>query len=275
MWQTLERKARFISQVMRNDAVARDVDDVDDSVLSFAEVKALASGNPLILEQAGVQSDLAKYERLQFAHDEEQRQMAAGVERHHASAAAARLRVEVIEQAIAQRQDTSGDRFAIVVDSKTYDRRPEAATVLRAKAEDVFADLVNPPGADWKVDHGEIGELGGFRISLRGYRIDVTKEAVFRIEIPNLRPEREVKITVDEMANNVNIVQRLEALLRKLDRDLTTEQEQAEERAAKETLMKHYAKRRKSADIKAAEHLGRLVHGRSDEPGRDRPGPYL
>jgi len=44
--QTCERKAGFIDQVMRGDVVGRDLDDVGDAVLSYAEVKALATATP-------------------------------------------------------------------------------------------------------------------------------------------------------------------------------------------------------------------------------------
>ncbi|MEP7112203.1 MAG: helicase-related protein, partial [Ilumatobacteraceae bacterium] len=64
MWQTLERKARFISQVMSpaspSDA-ARSVEDLDSEVvLSYAEIKAVATGNPLIREQAEVSSEVVR-----------------------------------------------------------------------------------------------------------------------------------------------------------------------------------------------------------------------
>ncbi len=46
MWQTLETKARFISQVMSGDTTVRRIEDLDSPALSYAEVKAIASGNP-------------------------------------------------------------------------------------------------------------------------------------------------------------------------------------------------------------------------------------
>ena len=50
-WQTVERKARFINQVMRGRLDVREIEDIGENTLCFAEVKALASGDPLILEQ--------------------------------------------------------------------------------------------------------------------------------------------------------------------------------------------------------------------------------
>jgi hypothetical protein len=51
MWQTLETKARFIAQVMKGDQGIRSLEDVELAALSYAEVKALASGNPLVIEK--------------------------------------------------------------------------------------------------------------------------------------------------------------------------------------------------------------------------------
>ena len=69
MWGTVERKAAFIAQVTRGDSeLARQLDDVGEASLSYGEVKALATGNPLIMEKAGVDSEVAKLERIAHAH---------------------------------------------------------------------------------------------------------------------------------------------------------------------------------------------------------------
>jgi hypothetical protein len=64
MWQTLETKARFIAQVMKGDKGIRSLEDVELAALSYAEVKALASGNPLVIEKAGVDAEVAKLSTL-------------------------------------------------------------------------------------------------------------------------------------------------------------------------------------------------------------------
>jgi hypothetical protein len=64
MWQALETKARFIAQVMSGDKGLRSIEDVELAALSYAEVKALASGNPLVIEKAGVDADVAKLSTL-------------------------------------------------------------------------------------------------------------------------------------------------------------------------------------------------------------------
>lgn len=64
IWQTLETKATFIAQVMEGQADVRVVEDVDVAALSYAEVKALASGNPIVIEKAGVDNEVAKLSLL-------------------------------------------------------------------------------------------------------------------------------------------------------------------------------------------------------------------
>ncbi len=64
MWQALETKARFIAQVMSGDKGLRSIEDVELAALSYAEVKALASGNPLVIEKAGVDAEVAKLSTL-------------------------------------------------------------------------------------------------------------------------------------------------------------------------------------------------------------------
>ncbi len=64
LWQTLETKARFIAQVMKGDKGIRSLEDVELATLSYAEVKALASGNPLVIKKAGVDAEVAKLSTL-------------------------------------------------------------------------------------------------------------------------------------------------------------------------------------------------------------------
>ena len=73
MWQTLERKAGFIAQVMEHTGEARTVEDVTSQALSFAEVKALASGNPIVIEKAGVDAQVARLVALKSVHMNDRR----------------------------------------------------------------------------------------------------------------------------------------------------------------------------------------------------------
>ncbi|MCI0392136.1 MAG: hypothetical protein MOB07_25680 [Acidobacteria bacterium] len=63
-WQLLENKSRFISQVMRGETPARVAEDVDLAVLTASQIKAIASGNPLVLEKVGLETELTRLDRL-------------------------------------------------------------------------------------------------------------------------------------------------------------------------------------------------------------------
>ena len=83
MWQTLETKAKFISQVMSGDMTIRRIEDLDSTALTYAEVKAIASGNPLVIEKAQVDAELMKLTRLRSAHAEEQYRIRANLRHSH------------------------------------------------------------------------------------------------------------------------------------------------------------------------------------------------
>lgn len=70
-WQLLETKQRFISQIMSGEATMRDGRDIDDTVLNYAEVKALAVGNPKIKRRVEVCNELDKYRILHRDYMEE------------------------------------------------------------------------------------------------------------------------------------------------------------------------------------------------------------
>ena len=81
LWQTVERKARFIGQVMRGSLDVREIEDVGETALSYSEVKALATGDPRILEKARIDAELTRLERLERSHGRNQRPV-----RHHPKA---------------------------------------------------------------------------------------------------------------------------------------------------------------------------------------------
>lgn len=156
IWQTLETKARFIAQVMQGDTGMRSAEDVELAALSYAEVKALASGNPLVLEKAGVDTELAKLTLLKSQWEQQQwrnKQELAGLP----------LRIETIRQRIAAieadlkiRQDVSGIRFAIEIEGMRYTDRTEAGKALLHAAH----------GARYGSER-VIGRLAGFSIAVK------------------------------------------------------------------------------------------------------------
>ena len=158
MWQTLETKAKFIAQVMSGDMTIRRLEDLDSAALTYAEVKAIASGNPLVIEKAQVDAELIRLTRLRSAHAEEQYRIRTNLRRSHEDAETFTARLANLRQDIAARQDTSGDKFTIELDGQTLDNRGIAGEVIVRRAEKVknrFGDDVR------------IGRFAGFDLFLR------------------------------------------------------------------------------------------------------------
>ncbi|MDQ6840511.1 MAG: helicase, partial [Actinomycetota bacterium] len=133
MWQTLERKAGFIAQVMTGQATGRDIEDVGEQALSFAEVKALASGDPLVLERAGVQAEVTRLSRAENAHRADQSNLARLVRSHGESAEINERHAEQFTAAAARVQPVNGERFTATIGEHTYGTRADAGAALRTR----------------------------------------------------------------------------------------------------------------------------------------------
>ena len=132
MWGTVERKATFIAQVTRGDReLARHIDDVGETSLSYGEVKALATGNPLIMEKAGVDSEVAKLERLAHGHAAEQRRLAKTIAASGPTIERLERTIAKIERALERRTDVSGEAFRATITGVTTDKRVEAGERIK------------------------------------------------------------------------------------------------------------------------------------------------
>lgn len=158
MWQTLETKAKFIAQVMSGDMTIRRLEDLDSAALTYAEVKAIASGNPLVIEKAQVDAELMRLTRLRSAHAEEQYRIRSNLRRSHEDAEVFSTRLTNLRQDIAIRQDTAGDKFTIELDGQETSNRGIAGELILRRAE----KLKNRFG-----DDVSIGRFAGFDLVLR------------------------------------------------------------------------------------------------------------
>ena len=93
MWQTLETKAAFIEQIYEGDDV-RTIEDVSSASLSCAEVKALASGNPLVIEKAGIDNEVAKLCSLKTSWSDSQYKMKRDLAMQESYIASLNLRIQ-------------------------------------------------------------------------------------------------------------------------------------------------------------------------------------
>ncbi len=158
MWQTLETKAKFIAQVMTGDMTIRRVEDLDSAALTYAEVKAIASGNPLVIEKAQVDAELMRLTRLRSAHAEEQYRIRSNLRHARDDAESSTARLTNLRLDIGAREDTSGDNFRIELDGEVVTNRGIAGELLIRRAE----KLKGRGGDDVRV-----GKFAGFDLFVR------------------------------------------------------------------------------------------------------------
>lgn len=165
LWDILERKQKFINQVMNGEDVGNEIEDTGEVTLSAAEVKAVASDNPLIMEQVALEKEISKLQSLQQAHQ-------AGVSRAHEKMTADRRNIAVLEVLIAagqkdlqNRKDTYSDdqKFSIQIGKNTFTDKKDAgiALVAAAQAQAVEGEYTN------------IGQFAGFTL-----RVLKTREGI-------------------------------------------------------------------------------------------------
>ncbi len=165
VWENVQRKATFIDQVMRGDVVGRSIDDIGDAALSYAEIKALATGNPLAMERAGVASDLVRLERQLAAHNRDQGALVRSQSTSQRRADHLRATAASYRAVDARRHPTAGERFAMVVAGARYDKRPDAGAALQEELTVRLDRLALGARAATVV-----GQLGGIDVELSATR---------------------------------------------------------------------------------------------------------
>jgi len=159
MWQTLETKCRFIAQVMTGDATVRRAEDVDSAALTYAEVKAIASGNPLVIEKATIDAEVMRLTRLKRQHTESLYQMRYRIKRLGDTTQILEREIANIREDLRTRMSTRGDNFSMTVKNETFIDRVKAgrALVFTAAAVKLFESTK------------QIGRIAGFPISVERF----------------------------------------------------------------------------------------------------------
>ena len=146
LWQTLETKAKFIGQVMTGESDLRRIEDVDGTALTYAEVKAIASGNPMVIEKARIDAEIARLSRLHSEHQETNYKLRSRV--RHLTDELPRLeqRLEAVRRDLTTRQDTSGDKFVMLLEGQEVRDRGLAGELLLRRAERLHGTRKIPEG---------------------------------------------------------------------------------------------------------------------------------
>ena len=160
LFQTLENKQRFISQIMTSKSPVRSCDDVDEQALSYAEIKALCAGNPLIKEKMDLDVQVAKLKVLKADHQSQKFRLEdklltkfpADIQETNAYLAGVKADAEV---AAAHPQEKEGF-CGIIIKGVTYNEKKTAGERLLLACSEL-------PNSEEKV----IGSYRGFELSLR------------------------------------------------------------------------------------------------------------
>ncbi len=136
----------------------RRLEDLDSAALTYAEVKAIASGNPLVIEKAQVDAELIRLTRLRSAHAEEQYRIRTNLRRSHEDTEIFTARLANLRQDLGGRQDTSGDKFRIELDGQESNNRGIAGELIMRRAEKLKARF----GEDVR-----LGKFAGFDLFMR------------------------------------------------------------------------------------------------------------
>ncbi|UPK40836.1 N-6 DNA methylase (plasmid) [Bradyrhizobium sp. 186] len=163
MWQNNERKARFIAAALSGDTSIRRLEDMGESQANqFAMAKAIASGDPRLMQKAGLEADIARLERLRAAHIDDQHAVRRQMRDAERDIELSIRRVGEIGRDIERRIPTAGDAFTMAV---TGDPHVERKLAGRALMKETLT-LV-------QLQHeGEtvIASIGGFDIKFSGER---------------------------------------------------------------------------------------------------------
>ncbi|MCY6356200.1 helicase-related protein [Clostridium sp. ZS2-4] len=157
LWQIVEQKQKFISQIMTSKSVARNCEDVDETVLSYAEVKALATGNPLIKEKMDIDNEVSRLRVLKSAYDNQKYTMQDNFTfKYPKLISEAKRQLEYIIKDINRRDMNIINNFIITINGKVFDEREKAGTMLEALSSKI------PKGKEL-----HIGTFRGFDLILR------------------------------------------------------------------------------------------------------------
>ena len=192
-WQTVENKQKFISQVVTGKSPARTCDDIDDAALSYAEVKALAAGDPEIKERMELEVDVNKLTVLRSAYQNDQYKLQDDVNKNIPDSI-----VKKEKMLAALRQDSSvfrantaqadGETFRMEIGGTAYTAKDKAGaallTLLDAERKKISNNL------NGKLSYDELRPVGsycGFRLELErsatdDLRIRICGETIRKVE---------------------------------------------------------------------------------------------
>ena len=213
MWQILENKQKFISQIMTSKSPVRACEDVDDTALSYAEIKALATGNPYIKEKMDLDVQVSKLKLLKANHTSQIYRLESDIAKNfpvQISALKERIAGMQVDSQVVKSVDLQdNDTFAMTVGNVLYEDKKEAGEALIAAC----AGLKNVSTG------GKVGEYHGFTLSAsynmfsNAFELTIKGKCSYKLEIGK-----------DPIGN----IQRIHNTLSSIDRKLTESEQKLE-----------------------------------------------
>lgn len=157
-WSVVENKQRFISQVMTSKAVSRSCDDIDEVTFQYAEIKAVATGNPLIKEKMQIDNDVQRLRLLKSSYDSQRYQHQDNfMVRLPKLIAAAEEKLSGVKADVKLRDKMAYDQslFHLAVGISNYEEREPAGRALLSAINSAKTGTTT-----------EIGEYKGFKIKI-------------------------------------------------------------------------------------------------------------
>lgn len=159
-WQLIENKQKFIGQIMTSKSPVRSCEDIDEAALSYAEVKALATGNPYIKEKMDLDIQVSKLKLLKANHTSQRYRLEDNIAKHYPmQITALKERLEGYRadiQTYAAHKPVDKDAFSMKIGNRTYTDKKEASAALI----DMCRSAKQPNMAV------TIGEYQGFKMSV-------------------------------------------------------------------------------------------------------------
>ena len=226
MWQTLETKARFIQQVMRGETSVRSAEDLESGALTYAEIKAIASGNPAVVEKIKIDTEIRKLDQLRAVHANQQRHIRWEIRDLPRQITDAKQHLANIEADVVTRNASETSEFSMTVGNRVFSgksAREEAAKTLTFAVLSWRDDQTTQPRGDFRgFEILSRGRSGGFGMLQEDERL------------PELFVRGRAKYSANLNATNpIGTVQSIEHTLRNFER-LATEQQNRVTRIEKE-----------------------------------------
>ena len=159
-WQLIENKQKFIGQIMTSKSPVRSCEDVDEAALSYAEVKALATGNPYIKEKMDLDIQVSKLKLMKANHTSQKYRLEDNITQHYPHQIAIfKERIEGFTadmEKYAKNKPEDKEQFFMQVGGKPYTDKKEAGTAIIAMCKEI-------KGINASAD---VGEYLGFKLNV-------------------------------------------------------------------------------------------------------------